>query len=129
MNFTNSLYLIGVKCPLPQLAEQVGLASDYNEEDNVAYFGFWDNVCIIEYNTETHKYMVKENLVGESNFYIADVEKDLFNYMDEQHIDFIYEDNPLGNIFYSYSAAYLELVRWAADVAYTREIWNNLLGE
>jgi len=127
MNFTNSLYLIGVKCPLPQLAEQVGLVENFLGEEELAYFGFWDNVCIIEYNIDNRCYWIKGFGVEGLCYANFGNEKELFSYMDEQHIDFIHEDNPLGNIFYSYSAAYLELVRWAADIAYIKDYYINLV--
>lgn len=129
MNFTNKLYLIGVKCPLPQLANCVGLVDTYEEdpEQEVAYMGFWDKVCIIEYNRDTKVYWVKANLIGEPQYYNFSSEKELFKYMDDSYIQFVDDPNPLGEIFTSYTAAYLELVRWAADVAYTRDRLHELL--
>lgn len=127
MKSISSLYLIGVKCPLPQLAERVGLVDNFLGEEELAYFSFWDNVCIIEYNIDNKCYWVKEFGIEGPHYANFGNEKELFSYMDERHIDFIHEDNPLGIIFESYSAAYLELVRWAADVAYIRNRLNILL--
>lgn len=131
MDTTNKLYLIGVKCPLPQLAECVGLVDTYEEypEQEIAYMGFWDKVCIIEYNQITKQYTVKENLIGEPHYFCTHSEEILFKYMDDNNIEFIMDPNPLGEIFTSYAAAYLELVRWAADVAYIRDRLYNLMEE
>ena len=127
MSFTNKLYLIGVKCPLPQLAECVGLVDTFSGNEELAYFGFWDNVVIFEYDQNSKVYWVKANLVGEPQYYNFDSEKELFKYMDDNNIQFVIDPNPLGNIFQSYAAAYLELVCWAADVAYTRDRLHELL--
>lgn len=129
MNFTNKLYLIGIKCPLPQLAECVGLVNTYEEypEQEIAYMGFWDKVCIIEYDQMIKQYTVKENLIGEPHYFCTHSEEILFKYMDDNQIEFVIDPNPLGNIFQSYSAAYLALVCWAADVAYTRDRLHELL--
>ena len=45
----------------------------------------------------------------------------------ENGIEVIVDDEPLGNIFRSYTAAYLELVRWAADIAYSKNYYYSLI--
>ncbi len=127
MNDTNKLYIIGVKCSLYQLTECVGLVNNPFGEKEVAYLGFWDKVVIFEYDRDTKVYWVKTNLVGEPQYYNCGSEQELFKYMDDNNIQFVIDPNPLGNIFESYTAAYLELVRWAADVCYTRDYYNALL--
>ena len=94
---------------------------------HIAYFDFWDKVCYIEYNQDTHEYVVKEVVDGEIEYYQCAKEKELFRHMDDNGICFIGDDNPLGAIFQSYSAAYLAVVRWAADVAYAKAKYNALL--
>lgn len=130
MEQEDKLYLIGIKCSLEELANHVGLVNTFEEnpEQEVAYFDFWDKVCIIEYNRESGHYFVKENIIGEPQYFLASTEKILFKYMDCNGIEFV-QDGPLGIIFQSYAAAYLEIVRWAADVAYTRDHYNKLMGE
>ena len=111
MSFTNKLYLIGVKCPLPQLAECVGLVDIPYGYEEVVYMGFWDKVVIFEYDQMTKQYTVKENVVGEPHYFVTHSEQILFKYMDDNNIQFVIDPNPLGNIFQSYTAAYLELPR------------------
>lgn len=127
MGIGNKLYLIGVKCPLPQLAEKIALVENYDEEPSVGYFGFWDNICFIEYDQDTKEYIVKENEGCEVHYYRFVKEQQLFWHMDEHNIQFVSDENPLGDIFQSYSAAYLSVVRWVADVVWTRDLYNNLL--
>lgn len=122
----NKLYIIGIKCSLEDLANKIGFV-DEGDERYVAYFGFWENIVFVEYNQDTHEYTVKENVDGEIRYYKYDTEKELFRHMDSNGIDFIYDLNPMGDIYRSYSAAYLEVVRWAADVAWTREKYFNLM--
>ena len=125
-NMIDKLYFIGTKIDLPKLTNHVGLVDTFSGRSEVAYFDFWNNVCIIEYNRKDGTYLIKENLL-EPHYCFCYTDKDLFHYLDEHEIQTILDDNPLGAIFHSYAMAYLELVRWAADVAYTREFWNNLI--
>ena len=118
----NDLYFIGTKIDLKKLTTHVGLAGD----NEVAYFDFWNNVCIIEYNTKTKVYIVKDNLL-EPQYYTCISDRALFRCLDDHEIQVVYDLNPLGAIFQSYAMAHLALVRWAADVAYTRDLWNNLI--
>lgn len=122
----NKLYLIGIKCSLKELANHFGLV-DEGDESHVAYFDFWNNIAFIEYNQDTHMYTVKEIVDDEVRYYFYKQEKDLFRHMDDYGIEFVYDNNPIGAIFQSYSAAYLALVRWVADVAWTRDLYNNLM--
>ena len=118
----NNLYFIGIKCSLKDLSNRVNLV-----DDNVGYFSFWDKVCIIEYNPATEKFTVKENInMGEPQYFTGD-ENSLLHYLNENGIEVIVDDEPLGNIFRSYTAAYLELVRWAADIAYSKNYYYSLI--
>ena len=119
----NKLYLVGIKCSLEDLANRFGLVS----EGEIAYFNFWNNIAFIEYNQDTYKYMVKEIVDDEVRYYTYDQEKELFRHMDDYGIEFVYDNNPMGDIFQSYSAAYLAVVRWVADVAWTRDLYSNLM--
>lgn len=119
----NKLYLVGIKCSLEDLANRFGLVP----EGEIAYFNFWNNIAFIEYNQDTHKYTVKEIVDDEVRYYTYDQEKELFQHMDDYGIEFVYDNNPMGDIFQSYSAAYLAVVRWVADVAWTRDLYSNLL--
>lgn len=125
----NKLFLIGIKCSLDQLAEKVGLVDTLSEERHIAYFEFWENICFIEYNQDTHKYSVKEVVDGEVKYYYCEKENDLFRHMDDNGIRFIGDENPMGAIFSSYAAAYLEVIRWSAEIAYSKKFQQQLLEE
>ena len=49
--------------------------------------------------------------------------------MDKNGYRFIGDENPLGAIFKSYTMAYLECIRWAANVDWTLRAYSNLLKE
>ena len=123
----NKVYFIGLKCTTTELAEKVSLINAVPGEDELAYMGFWDNVYIIEYDGNTDFYTFKENIFGDYKFHICYGVKTFINYCNDHNIQFA--EGPLGQSFTSYAMAHLAVVRWAADIAYTREIWNNLLGE
>ena len=126
-NMENKLYLIGIKCSLKELANHFELIDTFSGEEQIAYFNFWENIAFIEYNQDTHLYTVKEIIDGEVQYYFYKREEELFRHMDDYGIEFVYDNNPIGDIFQSYSAAYLALIRWVADVAWTRDVYNNLM--
>ena len=128
MENSNKVYFIGLKCSVSELAEKVSLINSAPGEDEIAYMGFWDNVCIIEYNGNTDFYTFKENIFNNSVYYICYGAKTFINYCNDNNIQFPIE-SPLSQPFKSYTGAYLELVRWAADIAYTREKWSKLINE
>ena len=123
----NYLFLIGIKCNLEQLANCVSVVEEDGVE-HVAYFGFWDKIAFIWYNQDTHIFTIKEIVDGEVRYYNYEKDEELFQHMDDNGIEFIYGTHSLGKTFKSYSAAYLEIIRWVADVAWTREKYNQLLG-
>lgn len=124
----NNLFLIGLKCSLEQLTNYVSIKKEKGIERMVySYSNFWGNITFIWYNQDTHLYTVKEILNGEVKYFYFEKEKELFRHMDDNGIKFIYGDNPLGENFQSYSAAYLALIRWAADVAWTKYKYNQLV--
>lgn len=126
----NNLFLIGIKCNLEQLANYVFIKKEKGIERMVySYSNFWGNITFIWYNQDTHLYTVKEILNNEVKYFYFEKEKELFRHMDDNGIKFIYGDNPLGEIFQSYSAAYLALIRWAADVAWTKHKYDRLVEE
>ena len=129
MEIGNKLYLVGIKQSLPKLANCVSLIGTLTGRYEVGYFEFWNNICFIEYNQDTKEYTVKE--FGPHREPIVckkfHTESMLFAYMDEHEILFVDDCNPLGAIFQSYAMAYLAVVRWAADIAYTKELYKNLL--
>lgn len=123
----NKLFLIGVKCSLPQLAKCVGLVDSFSSNQQIAYFDFWEKICFIVYDRDSKEYTVKENCDCAAHYHTFNDEIKLFQYMDENDIQFVGDENPLGAIFSSYSAAYLEVVRWAADICYICNLYNDLL--
>ena len=124
----NNLFLIGLKCSLEQLAHCVSLVEEKGIE-RMVYSNFWDNIVFIWYNQDTHLYTAKEIVDGEVKYFYSNKEKALFQHMDDNGINFIYSDNPLGEIFQSYSAAYLAVIRWVADIAWTKHKYEQLVRE
>ena len=123
----NKLYLVGIKCSLFDLAKRVQLIEEKGIK-HIAYLGFFFFFVFFEYNQDTHEYIVIEVVDNEIHYYSYKKENDLFRHMDDHGIEFVY-DIPMGEIFQSYSAAYLEVVRWVGDVCWTRELFNELVGE
>ena len=123
----NKVYFIGLKCTTAKLADKVSLMNTIPGEDELAYMGFWDKICIVEYNGDTDIYTFKENIFGDYKFHACLGAVTFVHYCNDHNIQFA--DGPLGQAFTSYAMTHLAIVRWAADIAYTREIWNNLLGE
>lgn len=128
-NMNNKLYVIGIKLPLKMLSNKVYIDTTFTGFQQLIGYGFWENICFIEYDRDTKEYTIEEfefpgTIPQYKKFH---TEALLFAYMDEHEILFVNDCNPLGAIFQSYSAAYLEVVRWGADIAYTRKYLNNLM--
>lgn len=123
----NRVYFIGLKCSATELAEKVSLVNIIPGEEKIAYKGFWDNVCIIKYDGNIDTYLVKENIFGNCEFHACYGAVTFINYCNDHNIQFV--EGPLDQCFTSYAMAHLAVVRWAADIVWTREKWNNLLGE
>lgn len=124
----NNLFLIGLKCSLKQLANCLSIKKEKGIERMVCS-DFWDNIVFIWYNQDTHLYTVKEIVDGEVKYFYPDREKALFQHMNDNGIKFISDSHPLGEIFQSYSAAYLAVIRWAADIAWTKHKYEQLVRE
>lgn len=124
-----NLYLIGIKCSLKELAAKVSLVEGYNGERHVGYSNFWENIVFIEYNIDTKQYLVKEVIDNEVHYTSFSTEKCLFQYMDDNNIQFVSDESSLGEIFESYSMMYLTLIRWVGDICYTRDLYEKLLEE
>ena len=123
----NKVYFIGLKCTTSELAEKVSLINAVPDEYELAYMGFWDNVCIIEYDGDTDTYTFKENIFDNCVYHICLGIKSFIHYCNDNNIRFA--EGPLGQPFTSYAMTHLALVRWAADIAFTRDLYNSLLGE
>ena len=115
----NNLFFIGIKCTLEQLSECV-FVTEEDDTEYVDYYDFWDN-------QDTHLYTVKEIVDKEVKYFYFEEDKNFIKYLNENKIQCIYDDNPLGQIFQSYSAAFLAIIRWAADVAWTKNKLEKLL--
>lgn len=113
----DNLYLIIINKNLLKLADDIFSSTD--KIDNGI-------INILEYNPKTKWYSIKTT---ENNYKIFWNEKTLFGYMDENGYRFIGDENPLGAIFKSYTMAYLECIRWAADVDWNLRTYSNLLKE
>ena len=127
MDTENKLYYICTRIPIRTLSNYVFLDGLDNQE--LVYTEFWNNVAILEYDTESRIYALKEfgcTEFSQTTIYFA-TESKLFKYMDTVHLEFIQDRNILGKLFRSYTSAYLELIRWAADVAYTKKFQEELL--
>lgn len=117
----NKVYVVGVKCPLQQLANMVNA-------NGVPYDSFWKKICIFEYDTDKKIWNIK-NLESIPTYYTFYTESALFAHMDKEGIKFIDDDNPLGIISYSYATVYLEIIRWAAEVVRVKQYYNSLIQE
>ena len=124
---SNKVYFIGTKCSLSQLAKQVGIVDTPSGKKEIVYMGFWDNVCIVEYDGNTDFYTFKENILNDSVYHICNGGATFINYCNDNNIQFV--GGPFSQFFTSYAMAYLTVIRWAADVAYTKELWNELVQE
>jgi hypothetical protein len=134
----NNLFLIAVAAPLQNIANSICLEKIYctiqtergKEETFIGeYEPNWndikDNFYIIQYDQNKHYYTVYP--LGADCIYSTDTEKNLFWYMDSKNLQFIGDDNPLGDIYHSYSMAILQYVRWAADIAWIKEKYEQLI--
>lgn len=116
----NKLYLLGIDVPLKEIIKLIEATPEIEEKVLQHFYMF-------EYDQDTKLYRVW-NI---NNYYIVygfDSNKDMFNKMEERGINFV-GDIPLGNIFKSYTATHLELVRWTADVYYAKRHWEDLTKE
>lgn len=127
MSNGNKLYYICTRIPVCHLADYVYFGGFSN--NNLVYTKFWDNIAILEYDTDAKYYTLKEfGYTGNSYSYAGfGTEAALFQYMDQNGIEFIGENNPMGVLFYSYAAAFLEIIRWSAEVAYSKKFQQQLL--
>ena len=141
MELENKLFLIAIKKSLGELTNEVNLTKWYevpydmtefsyadlieHDDEVVEYSGLLQYLYIVMYDQDRHYYSVTP-LCNDVDYY-TEKEKNLFNYMDFNHIRFIGDNNPLGQIFHSYAAVWLEIVRWAADVAYTKRKMQQLV--
>ena len=114
----DNLYLIMTNRSLLKLADDIISSTD--RIDNGI-------IIILEYNPKTKWYSIKTT--ENKNYKIFWNEKALFGYMDKNGYRFIGDENPLGAIFKSYTMAYLECIRWAANVDWTLRAYSNLLKE
>lgn len=116
----NKLYLFGIDVPLKCIVDVI-YATPYVDDY------IWKHLYMFEYNQDTKLY----RMWNINKYYIVygfESDKDMFSKMEEQRINFV-GDIPLGNIFQSYTMAYLELVRWTADVYYAKRHWESLIQE
>lgn len=121
MDVGNKLYLIGIDYSLKELLNEISLY-----ENEIEFGCFWDCIYFFEYNQNNKNWKIFDrdyNLI-----FACKEEKNLFSYMDKNKIRFIY-NNPLGEIFKSFTMAYLECVRWAADTLYAKNRLELLLKE
>lgn len=132
----NNLFLIGITESLEKISNHITLSKMYEvphyntliERERIPN---WNNIknffYIINYNQDKRYYRVIP--LGVDVHYYMEKEENLFSYMDAKHIQFIGDNNPLGKIFQSFPMVFLELSRWTADVAWTKEKYNQLIGE
>ena len=118
----NRLYLIASNLDLKKLSE-----FPYISNNNVILDDYLQHLYIIIYDRDTKEYIANPLVCGVS--YYTYKEQNLFGFMDNNHLRFIGDGNPLGKIFQSLSAAHLEAVRWGADVAYTKYYLQQLIGD
>lgn len=119
-NMENKLFLLGIDVPLERIIKLIGATPEIEEKVLHHFY-------IFEFNQDTKTYQMWNMLNTEKHFKIQ-TENEMFDKMDTDGINFI-GDIPLGNIFKSYTATYLELVRWTADIYYAKRHWEGLTKE
>ena len=119
-NVENKLYLLGIDVPLGEVIELIKSTPEIEEKVLHHFYMF-------EYDQDTKLYRMW-NISKSYITYGFQFEKDIFNKMEDEGINFL-GDIPLGNIHKSYTAMYLELVRWVADIYYAKRHWEGLIKE
>ena len=119
-NMENKLFLLGIDVPLREIIELIGATPEI-EEKVLRHF------YIFEFNQDIKTYQMW-NMLNIKKQFKFQTENEMFDKMDADGINFI-GDIPLGNIFKSYTATYLELVRWTADIYYAERHWEGLTKE
>lgn len=116
----NKLYLIGIDWELKDIVDMIYSTPEVEDK-------LWEHFYMFEYDQDLKSYKMW-NLMNKEEVYSFDSEKRIFNKMDEEGIEFL-GNIPLGNIFQNYTAAYLEIVRWTADIYYVKRYWEGLIKE
>ena len=116
----NKLFLLGIDVPLREIIELIGATPEI-EEKVLRHF------YIFEFNQDIKTYQMW-NMLNIKKQFKFQTENEMFDKMDADGINFI-GDIPLGNIFKSYTATYLELIRWTADIYYAERHWEGLTKE
>ena len=119
-NMENKLFLLGIDVPLREIIELIGATPEI-EEKVLRHF------YIFEFNQDIKTYQMW-NMLNIKKQFKFQTENEMFDKMDADGINFI-GDIPLGNIFKSYTATYLELIRWTADIYYAKRHWEGLTKE
>ena len=119
-NMENKLFLLGIDVPLREIIELIGATPEI-EEKVLRHF------YIFEFNQDIKTYQMW-NMLNIKKQFKFQTENEMFDKMDADGINFI-GDIPLGNIFKSYTATYLELIRWTADIYYAERHWEGLTKE
>lgn len=116
----NKLYLLGIDVPLKIIIELISATPEVESKVLRHFYMF-------EYNQDTKLYRMW-NIQNNYGCFRFKSDVDMFHTMDKEDINFV-GDIPLGNIFQSYTAAYLELVCWTADIYYAKRHWEGLTKE
>ena len=116
----NKLFLFGIDVPLEGI---VSLIYRTPEVETMV----WRHFYVFEFNQDNGTYKMW-NIFKPHIVFGFETENDMFDKMDAEGINFI-GNIPIGNIFKSYTMAYLELVRWVADVYYAKRHWGSLIQE
>ena len=116
----NKLYLLGIDVPLEEVIELIEATPEIEEKVLQHFYMF-------EYYQDSKLYRMW-NISKSYITYGFQFERDMFDKMEMEGINFL-GDIPLGNIHKSYTAMYLELVRWVADIYYAKRHWEGLIKE
>ena len=114
---------------IQNLSKEINIEKTLQNKDFLCYHNFWSNVAIVQTN-DFDLFTIKEfGVEGDIKSEFSVSRKFLNRFLEENGYSFIDNNLPIGQFFSSYPYAILNLVAWAADIAYTKKRMNELMGE
>lgn len=113
-----------------ELAKEVRLQESFSGNKYPVYtYDFWKSIAISEYDPDldlTTFIFYDEFGNVDTKFYFKTY-AEVWNFF--QHVDLNNSITYLGNSAKSYSAAWLNLICWATDVAWCKQKWSDLVND